>query len=526
MGATKRHPEDSRLSTVRRLASRGSVLILSYFVVAVLLGLAVPQTMRSVSSVQLESRAVNDRQLWMLAEAGVDHGIKILKDKTNEAFGDYYNNNLPSAPIDPGFACSDFNTYWRCWPGPDVGPDGLSGWVRIPRVGWYKIRAADVWNSTGVGKQIVNATFGYRKHLEVTAVSERTRDTVIQDLILDVTRVPWSTNPNGSVLGFEKLVVGSGAKLIGDVEVYGGNSGTNATKFLWIKKNAYVEGKVKVGYNLQNMPADDANLCCGTSDAIRIGPGGAIMSSGKVTVADTNGLNYAAPPEDLPRWRLDSNGNLKPKPGPNPTPIPSTCSATEVLPQGTVRTYYQAGQPVDVDGFIIYCFESLRLYKDSRAQFEGDKVKVLSKGTDATYQNAITAGTNSLIFSFPPGDPSPDPTKPNGHTQLELHVTAGTTRGVRLMGKSQLYGSVFAPHVVVMLGARSETDTTVEDDPPLDGSTEELDPESQVDVTGFVQGREVWLRGKSTLDMRVKQGSNQGGDAVKIKILAWRCRRK
>ncbi len=56
----------------RRWMRRGSVLVVSYFVLSILILLSIPQTMRSLSSVRLEQRFVDVRQSWQLADGAID----------------------------------------------------------------------------------------------------------------------------------------------------------------------------------------------------------------------------------------------------------------------------------------------------------------------------------------------------------------------------------------------------------------------------------------------------------------------
>lgn len=60
-------------------AVRGSVLVLSYLMITIMLALALPESMQSLLSVRLEQRFVDSRQAWSLAEAGVERGIRSLQ---------------------------------------------------------------------------------------------------------------------------------------------------------------------------------------------------------------------------------------------------------------------------------------------------------------------------------------------------------------------------------------------------------------------------------------------------------------
>jgi len=57
---------------------RGSVLVASYCVILVLTLISIPQTLRSLSSVQLERRFVSHRSIWHTAEAGLDEAARTL----------------------------------------------------------------------------------------------------------------------------------------------------------------------------------------------------------------------------------------------------------------------------------------------------------------------------------------------------------------------------------------------------------------------------------------------------------------
>ncbi len=507
----------------RTQASRGSILLVSYLLVAILLGLAVPQTMRSMSSIQLEPRAADDLQLRQLAEASITDAIRVLRMKENADLGYFYDKGPASDPASTSqFPCSPWDYYWRCYhPGGDKSVVKVEVPSQPNSLGSYTLKVADVWNSydpnfQGFGKAIISGNFITRRQVHVETTLNKTKDSMACDLVMDIKRVPTSNNINGGVLGYEKVVIGSGATLSGDVTVYGSNSPRNKDKFVWLKKNANVDGKVLVGFAGQSIPhtsGPTGRLCCDTDDAIRLGYG-ATITSGKTTLATTTGIDSSQPKALQPGWREDPDGNLLGALSPTPDPAPYVCGGGAALVlTGDTHTYLKNDPSVlgVIKGFVTYCFDSLQIRSNAKVQFEGDKVKVIVKGTTVLLDDSIKVGTNTTVFSFPTGGTPGDPSQPGGHTQLEFHVTAGTTKPVRVMGKASLYGSIAAPGVPVYLGARSDTDTTVEADPALDGSSDDLDPNSSVDVPGFIQGKEVWLRSNGTLNMRVRQGSNKGG---------------
>ena len=98
--------QERRMRHADRVSTRGSVLILSYFVITVLLGLAIPQTMRALSSTRLESLYKGERQARHLAEAGLDNAMSLLR-------------NGQIVPSDSTMTCR-----WDALPATCPGPTG------------------------------------------------------------------------------------------------------------------------------------------------------------------------------------------------------------------------------------------------------------------------------------------------------------------------------------------------------------------------------------------------------------------
>lgn len=126
-----------KMSSARRVRLQGSVLVLSYFTIVVLLGVAIPQTMRSLSSVRLESRAAGEVSLRQIAEAGLDEAIQVLHTRAFFGFPgatgaaeDAANTNYQAGGMGVG-TCTPpppgWTLQWDCLPSTTVLPGYPSG---------------------------------------------------------------------------------------------------------------------------------------------------------------------------------------------------------------------------------------------------------------------------------------------------------------------------------------------------------------------------------------------------------------
>lgn len=528
---------------------QGSVLVLSYFLVATMLGLVMPQTMRSLNNVTVARRTVDNAQLYHYAEAGADRALKLVKDVPD--FGSSL--KAPTAANAP-YACAN----------PGNPPAWCYGPAPLPNAaGTFSVRATDVCSTVNgapgvcaVGKELIGGSWGVRRYLVVTTTLTKGTvptddDSVSQhDIVIDVLRRPGSTNPKGSVFATDQVIVGSGAKLYGDIVSQGGGA-----KAVILRQRATVQGKIKAGRaggalqpSQYPVVSSDPVLCCQTSDAIRVARNATVLNDSGSIIASENVVN--APNDPMaPSWRTDASlMNMLYANNPTPTvdpvhempPRPCVPGGIISIAQDVVQDF-STGTNVS-NGWKEYCFDSLRLYQNAVARFVGDKVRIVVRnpvpaGGGMANKWALITGKSTKVYSVrstQPADAPLDPRNPAAELTklkaLEVDVSdlnSSSVPGVRLMSQSKLYGSIYAPKSTVMLGARSEeVDPPADDDPPLVVGDEEYDPDSEVTMGGFVIGKIVQLRSRATLDMNIATDSSKGeGEFDGIRVRAWRSRR-
>lgn len=209
--------------------SRGSVLIMTYFVMVVFLGLAVPQAMRSIQSLQLESRYVVNKQFFHASEAGVDYVMTTILP-ANASFGDLTDTSVPACPT---------NATWDCW----------TQSLQLPGGYVVQFRASDLGPPTGTTVKRIRI---------IASRPASTTQVGVQEVVVSVTRRMLRSEVRAGT----RLVIqtGNGVErniLQGDeIRVYGPVTGNSWTDIpVAVHGNQAIWGKVWV-------KRTNGQLCC------------------------------------------------------------------------------------------------------------------------------------------------------------------------------------------------------------------------------------------------------------------------
>lgn len=463
-------------------ARRGSIIIASYFLIAILLGLAIPQTTRSLSSVRLETRYLDRVQLGHGVESGIDQALRYFRNQPN--FGDTTNADVPTCTM-AGFAD------WDCMPASAISIP--------PDLQTLSIRARNDPNDPTWRLQA--GKYRRRRYVRVLGSSRHTNDQIIQEAVVEVRR-----RINGGSITRNSFRVGPDGRYFGSARVYG--DGVQAVD---INDRAIAYGKILVGYPGQSLPHNEANLCCGNASAVRLGPTAQIRDS-----ADTRTLATQAggriPPGHFehPDWGLDAPPTIE-----SVSPCSGSAGGIEV-PVSATWTFCPVGDTdnrclnggafdgrlgtVASDGTIAYCMDFLRMRNGATAQFKGNAegtVRLIANGFNPGTGLSVHTGPSTTLYSFPQGA---TPAPPSGTPpEFMVHTAQGNTHGVQLEHATMFYGSLDVPEATITVGTGTAT---------------------TVDISGTLIGSEINLRDSAVV--HVQPGLGGPGAVDYLRIIGWR----
>ena len=437
-------------------AARGSTLIVSYFVVVMLLGLAIPQTMRSMSNIQLATLFAGNRKTWQVAEAGLDDAIQYLRSSSATAkFG---------IGVSP---CPAPDSTWDCLPMP------TQPWRQLTGVGEYRLMAKNEGSPT-----TLLGLYTVRKRVRIISRLSPLGQVSTEEALV---RVEQEFNGGIHVRGTMRL--GQSAGFRGSTTFFSGAPDT-----LRLVDGSILEGTVIMGHaqgGLSENPPSGSDLCCDMSDPIRstnplpdedaivIGGTGRIMRDDGVawagpTLANVTGILMPADPKRPLWWPLpEAPSSLEPQASPNVCGSPPTIAdvpqdAAQLFcpsddPDPTSSCTYKIGQRRD-DGSILYCLQSLKVRMGGSAKFKGEsynRIEVMTTTQAATSGSTVYIGQDAVVLPvYPNGSQFVLFSEP-GVPKLTLNIPQGNPYKVELQPRGRSYGTINAPNVEVSIGQNS-----------------------------------------------------------------------
>lgn len=450
-----RHLPGLRISPRR---TRGSILVVSYFVILTLLALTIPQTMRSFSSMQLESRYVDTMKLGSATEAGLDDVIHYLWD--NPTFG---------APL----------PNWASW-SPATSLPGLTA----P----YVVQVQNVKETPGMPPT-------YLKRIRVTGTSKMTNQAGSYEMLVQVEQ----QESTGVVQAGRRIVMGIGNATnrttitADEVAVYNGGQlyppgdppGTDP--LIDAKGGSRIYGHVRIQPPSGPLPPD-SKLCCDAADLPYISLGWSSASLfASIRYTDSYGIEQDAATkqsgivdsnsEYAPKW-ITGGGTFNPTPPAAQSPTCGNAGYREVATNET-KVFCQEGDnnpacsvylPVAVaaDGTKEYCLDSLWVRgggnstSHGTAVFVGNKVRVYLKGSFPynSVNYAMRSEPNSVIYGCPEsslmcGSTNPQSSDRTSSFSVNVHDGNSLDAKIRFAGHAEFYGSVNAPYNEIIFGSNA-----------------------------------------------------------------------
>lgn len=468
--------------------SRGSVLLLGYFVVVVMLGIAIPQTMRSMSGVRLEQRFANQQQLAHAAEANLDQTVRTL----------WITPTLGNAPYTGG--CGG----WDCFSGTVLY--GIA-----PNSAQIQVRTETTVSTTGMVTRD-------HKRIRVSAISGLTSQVATYEAIVEV---EGPASP-GIRVGKRLLMKGGGAipsELRADEIVsYGGQIFPGQGPPIELQGQTSIYGRVLVETPLDGSLADDdlLLLCCanvGSPSYISLANGTIYSSGGELlAVGEPVGVVNPSHPE-APGWTgatfapepiLDSSGVCSDASASTDLEIGVSeqwnfCPTTDTT--GTCDPAQKIGR-VAPDGAVEYCFHSLDIAQSATAAFQGDNVRVYLTGHFGEPKRAIRTQPQITIFSFKPGAPA-IPSQANvGELSINIHASNAPDVQLKFGGSAAIWGSINAPFSEVLLGVGSDI--------------------IDLPMPTYIVADNLEVSSGSHVTINSQGGGGGGAPARNVRVLAWR----
>ncbi len=437
-----RRSQDPRVGA-RARGARGSIVVTAYFVLVAIMGVAIPQTLRSVSNARVAHRYADQDRLSEFMEAGLDRAIFLLYAQPQ--FGDTDDDGQPGAIAD----CSGGGTPWDCYAGTNCysgtyNPPGSSCAIRARNLGSF---------------QNAGMTRLTRKQVRITSTLSATGEQRALEAVVEVVQ-PYQV----LVHSRDGVRVGSNASLEMPVRII--SSGADVVH---VANSGIIKGKVTVGN-----PVPGVELCCNNAaankDAIALEAAGTPGSlrrtsdGASMTLPIENGVTMPGD-QDAPQFWPVSWGPLADAIVP---PVSQCASplADPNIPINEVWTFCPEGETcmngatngdigkVQPDGSMQYCFQALQLNQNAQVKFmapAGGKVDVIANGQSGGTGRAFYFGVNTRVLSCPTVGSCGDATA-SIIPRLTVHVPSGNGYGVYLRQDGRLYGDIDAPNALVTMG--------------------------------------------------------------------------